>query len=40
MFTTFSQQIISDKLLLAVTNKQKSNFSSGLILELVITCHL
>ena len=40
MFTTFSQQIISDKLLLVVTNKQKNNFNSGLILEQVITCHL
>ena len=40
MFTTFSQQIISDKLLLAVTNKQKSNFNGELILELIITCHL
>ena len=33
----FSQQILSGKLLLAVINEQKSNFSSGFKLKLVTT---
>ena len=33
----FSQQILSDKLLLAVINGEKSNFSGGFKLEPVTT---
>ena len=36
-FTTLSQQILSGKLLLAVIDDQKSNFSSRFKLELVTT---
>ena len=35
IFTTFSQQILVDELLFAVTSKQKSNFSRKFKLKLV-----
>ena len=35
IFTTFSQQILVDELLFAVTSKQKSNFSKKFKLKLV-----
>lgn len=40
IFTTLSQKILSNKLLLIATNKQKSNFNNGLILDSVITYYL
>ena len=38
--TTLSQQILSDRLLLAVFGGQKSNFSDGFKLKPVTTYHL
>lgn len=35
-----AQKILSDKLLLIATNKQKSNFNNWLILESIITYYL
>ena len=40
MFTTFSQQIINDRLLLVVMGGQKSNLSCRFKLELITTNHL
>lgn len=40
IFTTISQKILSDKLLLIVINKQKSNFNNEFILESIITYYL
>ena len=41
MFIIFSQQILCNKLLLAITDeKKKSNFSSEFKLELITTYHL
>ena len=37
IFTTFSQQIVSGKLLLVVISEQKSNLSCGFKLEPIIT---
>ena len=37
MFITFSQQILSGKLLLTIIDRQKNNFSGGFKLELVTT---
>ena len=36
----FTQRILSDRLLLIVTNRQKSNFNDGFKLELVTIYHL
>ena len=36
----FTQWILSDRLLLIVTNRQKSNFNGGFKLELVIIYYL
>ena len=38
--TIFSQQMLSDRLLLAVTGKQSNNFSSEFKLEPITTYHL
>jgi len=35
MFTTLSQQILNDRLLLVVTDGQKNNFSNGFKLKLI-----
>jgi len=40
MFTTFSQQIINDRLLLVVMSGQKSNLSCRFKLEPITTNHL
>ena len=40
LFIIFLQQILNNKLLLAVTGRQKSNFNSRFKLELIITCYL
>ena len=40
IFTTLSQQILSDRLLLAVISGQKSNFSGEFKLEPITTYHL
>ena len=40
MFTTFSQQILSGKLLLVVIGGQKSNVSYGFKLKPITTHHL
>ena len=40
MSTTFSQQILSSKLLLAVISKQKSNFNDKFKIEPIIASHL
>ena len=40
MFTTFSQQILSGKLLLAIKIEQRINFSSGFKLVSITTYHL
>ena len=40
MFTIFSQQILSSRLLLAVIGGQKSNLSNGFKLEPKMTYHL
>ena len=37
IFIIFSQQILSDRLLLTITDEQKSNFSSMFKLELIST---
>ena len=37
IFTTFSQQIVSDRLLLVVINEQKSNLSCGFKLKPITT---
>ena len=36
---TFSQQILDDKLFLAVTGGQETNFSGGHILDSIIVCY-
>ena len=38
--TTFLQQILSDRLLLAITNGQKSNFNNKFKFERIKTYHL
>jgi len=40
MFKTLSQQIIGDRLLLAITSGQKSNISCRFKLEPITTHHL
>ena len=40
MFTTFSQQILSGKLLLAIKIEQRINFSNGFKLVSITTYHL
>ena len=35
IFTTLSQQILTDRLLLVVTDGQKNNFNSGFKLKLI-----
>ena len=40
IFTTFSQQIVSDMLLLIVMSEQKSNLSCGFKLEPITTYHM
>ena len=39
-FIIFSQQILSNKLLLAITDGKNTNFSSAFKLELITTFHL
>ena len=38
--TIFSQQMLSDRLLLVIIDRQKSNFSNKFKLKLIITYHL
>ena len=40
IFTTLSEQMLSDRLLLVVIGKQRNNLSYGFKLELIITYHL
>ena len=40
IFTTLSEQMLSDKLLLVVIGRQRNNLSYGFKLELIITYHL
>ena len=40
IYTTFSQQILRDKLLSTVTSEKKSNFSDKFKLERITTYHL
>ena len=40
MFTIFSQEILSGKLLLTVTSEEKSNFSDEFKIEPIIANHL
>ena len=40
IFTTLSEQILSDRLLLVVIGRQRNNLSYGFKLELIITYHL
>ena len=40
IFTTLSEQMLSDRLLLVVIGRQRNNLSYGFKLELIITYHL
>ena len=40
IFTTLSEQMLSDRILLVVIGKQRNNLSYGFKLELIITYHL
>ena len=40
IFTTLSEQMLSDRLLLVVIGRQRNNLSCGFKLELIITYHL
>ena len=40
IFTTLSEQMLSDRLLLIVIDRQRNNLSYGFKLELIITYHL
>ena len=40
IFTTLSEQMLSDRLLLVVISRQRNNLSYGFKLELIITYHL